>query len=72
MVPVGHALVSQDRLDDGVETLTTSPLLPLGFRTIMVGSVDRVTQGFVLAGAWLQLLALLLLLGWFVVRRGPR
>ena len=30
------------------------------------------TQGFVLAGAWLQLAALLALLGWFVLRRGPR
>jgi hypothetical protein len=30
------------------------------------------TQGFVLAGAWLQLAALLGLLGWFVLRRGPR
>jgi hypothetical protein len=30
------------------------------------------TQGFVLAGAWLELGALLGLLGWFVLRRGPR
>ena len=30
------------------------------------------TQGFVLAAAWLQLGALMGLLGWFVVRRGPR
>jgi hypothetical protein len=31
-----------------------------------------VTQGFVLAGAWLQLALLLGLLGYFVVRHGPR
>jgi hypothetical protein len=30
------------------------------------------TQGFVLAGAWLQLVLLLGMLGWFVLRRGPR
>jgi hypothetical protein len=31
-----------------------------------------VTQGFVLAFAWLQLLALLVLLLYFVCRHGPR
>jgi hypothetical protein len=31
-----------------------------------------VTQGFVLAGAWLQLAGLLALLAFFVLRRGPR
>jgi len=40
------------------------------FGAILMGEFDLVTQGFVLAGAWLQLLALLLLLGWFLVRRG--
>ncbi|MDQ1537492.1 MAG: hypothetical protein QOE58_1885 [Actinomycetota bacterium] len=30
------------------------------------------TQGFVLAGAWLQLFALLLLLAALVIRHGPR
>lgn len=30
------------------------------------------TQGFVLAAAWLQLSLLLVLLGYFVLRHGPR
>jgi hypothetical protein len=30
------------------------------------------TQGFALAGAWLQLGVLLALLAFFVLRRGPR
>jgi hypothetical protein len=30
------------------------------------------TQGFVLAGAWLQLAALLALLSYYVLRHGPR
>lgn len=39
---------------------------------IAAGNNRAVTQGFVLAGAWLQLLVLLVLLLYFVTRRGPR
>jgi bifunctional non-homologous end joining protein LigD len=42
---------------------------PAGHRA---GGGLLMTQGFVLAGAWLQLAALLALLSYFVLRRGPR